>query len=178
MGRGPDLGAKFGESEHNDRNMRNSLTQHRAQVLRNASTDTERFLWHCLRRRQLLGYRFHRQVPIGEYVADFACVEAKVVVEVDGSQHQEHHRYDLKRDEYLRECGFQVLRSWDNEVLTQTDARCWRRSHVCLRRDAPFLVFPRKRGKEADTHALPRFERPLPNPPPLRKGGSMSHGAS
>ena len=102
--------------------MRNPLTQQRAQVLRSASTDTERFLWHRLRRRQLLGYRFRRQVPIGEYVADFACIEAKLVVEVDGSQHQEHRMYDLKRNEYLGECGFQVLRFWDNEVLTQTDA--------------------------------------------------------
>jgi very-short-patch-repair endonuclease len=56
------------------------------------------------------------------YVADFACIEAKLVVEVDGSQHQEHRAYDLKREEYLTECGFQVLRFWDNEVLAQTDA--------------------------------------------------------
>jgi len=102
--------------------MRNRLAQQRARRLRKSSTDTERVLWYHLRRRQLAGYRFRRQVPVGSYIVDFACLEAKLIVEVDGSQHQEFGAYDRNRDQYLRRCGLVVLRFWDNDVLTQTQS--------------------------------------------------------
>jgi very-short-patch-repair endonuclease len=100
--------------------MRNRLAQQRAQRLRASSTDTERVLWNHLRRRQLAGYRFRRQVPIENYIVDFACLEAKLIVEVDGGQHQERRAYDRTRKHHLQRHGYLLLRFWDNEVLTQT----------------------------------------------------------
>jgi len=102
--------------------MRNPKTQQRAQSLRNQATDAERFLWNRLRRRQLHGYRFRRQVPLGNYIADFVCIEARLIVEVDGSQHQRHVAYDQERTRYLEQRGFQVFRVWDNEALTETES--------------------------------------------------------
>ena len=101
--------------------MRNTISQRRARVLRNEPTDCERKLWQFLRMRQLSGFRFRRQVPIGRYIADFACIEAKLVVEVDGGQHQ-GSEHDLRRDAELVRQGFRVLRFWDNQVLQETEA--------------------------------------------------------
>ena len=68
-------------------------------------------------RRQLNGLKFRRQQPIGNYIVDFACFEKRVVVEVDGGQHQEKKDKDIERDKWLQSQGFQILRFWDNEVL-------------------------------------------------------------
>ena len=73
---------------------------------------TEWRLWYRLRSRQLMGCKFRRQVPIGPYFADFACLEAKLVVEVDGEHHGDQFLYDLRRDQRLSEIGFRVLRFW------------------------------------------------------------------
>ncbi len=102
--------------------MRDAVLQRRARVLRSNSTDAERYLWRDLRRRQLAGYRFRRQVPVAGYVADFACLEAGLIVELDGSQHLERRHYDARRDERLRAAGFRVLRFWDNDVLRDTQS--------------------------------------------------------
>lgn len=102
--------------------MRNAITQHRARLLRNQATDTERHLWHFLRNRQLGGHRFRRQAPIGAYIADFACLEAKLVIELDGGQHQEQAKYDVRRDRQIEAEGFRVLRFWDNQVFQETQA--------------------------------------------------------
>ena len=102
--------------------MRSPVTQKRSRVLRNQSTDAERHLWQRLRNRQLEGHRFRRQVPIGSYIADFACLEAKLVIELDGSQHQQSSAYDERRDNELRTQGFRVMRFWDNQVFQETDA--------------------------------------------------------
>lgn len=101
--------------------MRDRFTQSRARELRLHLTDAERKLWSHLRRRHLDGLRFRRQVPIGPYIADFACLEPRIVVEVDGSQHATQENYDAKRDAFLKEQGFRVLRFWANDVLAQTD---------------------------------------------------------
>ena len=77
---------------------------------------TEWRLWYRLRSRQLLGHKFRRQVPIGPYVADFACLETRLVVEVDGEQHGDQLVYDASRDHWLSELGFRVLRFWVVEV--------------------------------------------------------------
>lgn len=74
-----------------------------------------------LRRRQIENLRFRRQVPIGPYIADFACLEIQLVIEIDGRQHIDS-KHDLIRDMYLETQGYQVLRFWSNEVLSQTDA--------------------------------------------------------
>ncbi len=101
--------------------MRNPKTQQYARALRNEPTDCERKLWQFLRLRQLGGLRFRRQVPIGRYIADFACVEAKLIVELDGGQHQDNE-HDLRRDTELVGQGFRVLRFWNNQVLQETEA--------------------------------------------------------
>jgi very-short-patch-repair endonuclease len=91
-------------------------TPDNAQALRASLTNAERKLWGALRARQLLGAKFRRQVPIGAYVADFLCHDARLVVEVDGGQHAESSR-DQRRDRWFSEQGFRVLRFWNNEVL-------------------------------------------------------------
>ena len=102
--------------------MRNPVAQHRARKLRNQATDAEQRLWQHLRRRQLGGYRFRRQVPICGYIADFACLEARLVIELDGAQHEERHHYDERRDRRFEAQGFRVLRFWDNQVFQETQA--------------------------------------------------------
>ncbi len=102
--------------------MRDHLLQQRASELRRSSTDTERHLWKYLRQRQLLGFRFRRQVPIANYIADSACLEALLVIELDGGQHQAAMDYDGNRDRCIEALGFRVLRFWNNDVLQHTDA--------------------------------------------------------
>ena len=80
-------------------------------------TDAERRLWQKLRQRQLSKCRFRRQMPMGQYIVDFVCLERRLIVEVDGGQHQEQGEYDARRDRWLREQGFRLLRFWNNEVL-------------------------------------------------------------
>jgi adenine-specific DNA-methyltransferase len=86
----------------------------RARALRANPTDVEHKLWAALRGRQLAGFKFRRQVGIGRYFADFACVAAKLIVELDGSQHIENADYDAKRTADLEACGWRVLRIWNN----------------------------------------------------------------
>ncbi len=102
--------------------MRDPVAQERAQALRRDATDAERHLWRHLRRRQLHGYRFRRQVPIAGYIADFACLEGKIVIEVDGGQHADQGEYDRHRDTRIQAQGYRVLRFWDNQVLLETSA--------------------------------------------------------
>jgi very-short-patch-repair endonuclease len=83
-------------------------------------TDAERALWRLLRQRQIRGLRFRRQVPIDHYIVDFACLEARLVIEVDGGQHFESEA-DKRRDAYLHSQGFRVLRLWNNDVLLNPD---------------------------------------------------------
>ena len=67
--------------------------------------------------RQLFGYRFRRQQPIGKYVVDFVCMEGRVAIEIDGGQHVEHVVYDAQRTKYLKSEGYRILRFWNNNVL-------------------------------------------------------------
>lgn len=85
-------------------------------------TDTERCLWSRLRRRQINGYKFRRQFPLGRYVADFVCLEARLIIEVDGGQHAKQTDEDKLRDKWLVSQDFRVLRFWNNDVLHETDA--------------------------------------------------------
>jgi very-short-patch-repair endonuclease len=88
-----------------------------ARRLRNAPTEAERRLWSLLRKRQLDGCRFRRQIPLGPYVADFMCLKERLVVEVDGGQHAVRQDQDAKRTRWLESQGFRVLRFWNNEVF-------------------------------------------------------------
>ena len=80
-------------------------------------TDAERLLWQQLRHKQMNGHRFRRQHPIGKYIADFACLEQKLIIELDGGQHQDQRVYDQARSTFLQAQGWQVLRFWNNDVL-------------------------------------------------------------
>ena len=91
-----------------------------SRTLRRNSTDAERRLWYWLRDRRLGGFKFRRQVTIGPFIADFACVECKLVVEADGGQHGSER--DGQRSAYLKALGWRTLRFWNNDVLQHTDA--------------------------------------------------------
>ena len=92
-------------------------TLQKAQTLRESQTNAEGLLWHYLRDKQLAGYKFRRQQPIGPYIVDFACMPKKLLIELDGGQHAEQHTYDKKRDEFLQEKGYKILRFWNNDVF-------------------------------------------------------------
>jgi very-short-patch-repair endonuclease len=91
-----------------------------ARRLRRQSTDAERKLWSRLRAQQL-GYKFRRQVPIDRYIADFACIEAKLVIEVDGGQHNVDIEYDRERTTVIETAGYLVMRFWNNDALSDID---------------------------------------------------------
>ena len=99
------------------------ILKDKARELRKHSTDSERALWARLRGRQLLGIQFYRQKPIGNYIVDFYAPKAKLIVEVDGSQHlqNDHIERDKSRDTYLAGLGLEVLRFDSREVLKETD---------------------------------------------------------
>lgn len=90
--------------------------------LRVNQTDAEHLLWKFLRNRQLEGRKFHRQVPIGKYIVDFVCFESVLIIEVDGGQHMMHQEKDESRNRWLHSRGFMVLRFWNNDVLSHTQA--------------------------------------------------------
>jgi len=77
-------------------------------------------LWQHLRARQIGGCKFRRQVVLGQYIADFVCIEKKLIVEADGGQHDE--QIDGERTAYLRGLGYKVIRFWNHEILTEPEA--------------------------------------------------------
>jgi len=89
----------------------------RARTLRRAMTEAERRLWQMLRSRQNQGWRFRRQVPIGGFIADFVCHEARLIVEIDGGQHDPSTEEEASRTRFLEGEGYRVLWFWNNEVL-------------------------------------------------------------
>lgn len=94
----------------------NPKTKHRAIRLRKELTPAERKLWTYLRNDQL-GVNFRRQHAIGNYITDFCSPIAKLIIELDGSQHLEQKEYDQERTGYLEEQGYKVIRFWNNDVL-------------------------------------------------------------
>ena len=101
--------------------MRPGQKRNRARRLRRSMTDAEHRLWFHLRNRALMGCKFRRQHPIGPYIADFACIEHRLIVEADGGQHADSGA-DRDRTRFLASCGYRVLRFWNNDVLARTDA--------------------------------------------------------
>ncbi len=89
-----------------------------ARNLRKNATIQERRLWNLLKNRQFYNLKFKRQQPIGDYIVDFICKEAKIIIEVDGGQHNEPENieYDKTRTEYLNNLGYKVVRFWNNEI--------------------------------------------------------------
>ena len=89
----------------------------RARDLRRDQTDAETRLWLQLRDRRLQGWKFRRQVPMGRFIVDFFCRDAKLFVEVDGGQHDRDRAKDEARTHALETLGFRVIRFWNNEVI-------------------------------------------------------------
>lgn len=102
--------------------MRNPKAQQNAIRLRKEMTDAERHLWRHLRLRQMKQCKFRRQYPIGPFVADFACLEQNLIIELDGGQHTERENYDARREQWLQKNGYRVIRFWNDQVLKETDA--------------------------------------------------------
>ena len=98
----------------------------RAKSMRRKMTDAELKLWNELRAHRLMGLGFRRQFPVGRYLADFACPEKKIIVEVDGSQHAEEKQSaaDAVRSAELEKDGWTVLRFWNDEILRDIDGVC------------------------------------------------------
>ena len=98
----------------------NPKTRTHAIELRKEPTPAERKLWAIIRNDQL-GVNFRRQHAVGNYIPDFVCVQKKLIIELDGSQHLEQEEYDEERTKYLNSLGYKVIRFWNNEVTNNID---------------------------------------------------------
>ncbi len=92
--------------------------------LRGRLTDAEKLLWSKIRKKQIKNYQFFRQKPIGSFVVDFYCKEARLVVEIDGGQHyeEENIKADKIREEFLKSLGLKILRFTNLDVLRNIDS--------------------------------------------------------
>ena len=129
----------------------------RARQLRANASEAEQKLWRLLRQKQLNGLRFRRQFPLGPFFADFVCLPARLVVEVDGSQHGDVSQvaYDLRRTAWLSRNNFRVIRFWASEVMTNADI-VMQGIEAALREPLPQRITREARD---------------PLPPPARGGG-------
>jgi len=93
----------------------------RARTLRRDATDAERQVWRSLRSGALAEFGFRRQVPIGPFIADFACHKAKLVIEIDGGQHDLDSPEEIGRTRFLNAEGYRVIRFWNNDVLANPE---------------------------------------------------------
>jgi very-short-patch-repair endonuclease len=91
-----------------------------ARLLRKNQTDVEQLLWKQLRNRNLSNHKFRRQLPVDPYIVDFACLELKLIIELDGGQHANRINYDDQRSLFLEQRGFKVIRFWNNDVIENT----------------------------------------------------------
>jgi very-short-patch-repair endonuclease len=97
------------------------MSQNFAKQLRHNLTPFEWRFWHAVKNRQLANAKFRRQVPVGPYIADFLCISARLIVELDGSQHGNAVDADAARTRYLQAQGYRVLRFWNNDVMTNLE---------------------------------------------------------
>jgi very-short-patch-repair endonuclease len=99
-----------------------TLPRDTARRLRADATEAEQKLWAQLRKRQLYGFQFRRQYSIGPFFVDFICLDARLIIEVDGAQHADQKEQDQSRSEFFRGSGYDVLRFWNFEVLSDVDS--------------------------------------------------------
>jgi very-short-patch-repair endonuclease len=125
-----------------------------ARALRKSSTDAERILWSELRDHRLIGVSFRRQVPIENYIADFLCHAARLVIELDGGQHfaDDQERADAARSAVIEAKGFRVLRFSNHDVMTNR-VGVLETIVSAVEASAPTLALPRKRERERDVPA-------------------------
>ncbi|MBG1232211.1 endonuclease domain-containing protein [Aestuariivirga litoralis] len=102
------------------------IANERAREMRKRDTMAEQRLWEALRDRRLSNLKFVRQLPIGPYFTDFACRAEKLVVEIDGATHGEVHEihHDIKREAFLRERGWRIIRCWNQDVYENLPGVC------------------------------------------------------
>ena len=94
----------------------------KARALRAQMTDAETLMWQQLRGRRFQGFKFRRQRPLGPYILDFVCLEAGLVIEIDGGQHAEQQAYDQARTALIESHQLTVIRFWNHEVMNDTAA--------------------------------------------------------
>ena len=96
----------------------------RPRQLRRFPTEAEACLWRRLRGRTFKGLKFRRQLPLGKYIVDFVCLEKRLIIELDGGQHnaEAQRQYDRVRDQWLRSQGFQILRYWNHEIFDEWES--------------------------------------------------------
>ena len=97
----------------------------RARTLRNQASPAERLLWQRLSNRQVEGCKFSRQMPVGPYFADFLCRERRLVVELDGFGHDMQIEYDARRDRWMADAGYRVLRFTNDDVFERVEGVVW-----------------------------------------------------
>ena len=103
-----------------DATERKRIQRRHAKAMRHEMTEAEAALWKLLRAKRLEAFKFRRQLPIGLFIADFACPAVRLIVEADGSQHAENAR-DESRTQWLESQGWRVLRFWNAEILANSD---------------------------------------------------------
>ena len=130
---------------------RKGILRDRAKQMRSESTPAEHRLWQMLRAKRLAAYKFKRQLPVDHYIADFACLARRVIVEVDGGQHADSPG-DARRDTYLQAKGFRVLRFWNDDIFNNEEGV------LTSILDALQAPLPARLGRAA--------------PPPLKGGGT------
>jgi very-short-patch-repair endonuclease len=123
--------------------------------MRTQPTEAERRLWHMLRDRRFSAFKFRRQAPIGPFIADFVCYDARLIVEADGGQHCENAA-DARRTAWLESRGFTVLRFWNHEILSQP-RNVMDRLYAALNSPSPrspaaSRPLPRGEREESDDH--------------------------
>jgi very-short-patch-repair endonuclease len=159
--------SEAGEGQFNKRHKewRTELTptlRKRARSMRTNATEAEALLWKIVRNRRFVDFKFRRQVPIGRYIVDFMCPTAMLIVELDGSQHAESTR-DEVRDAWLAAAGYRILRVWNNELTHNRDGvleAIWHRLHPSPHPAAARPPSP-SRGEGSD---VARSRAPLPTP--------------
>ncbi|MGE3150151.1 MAG: endonuclease domain-containing protein [Pseudorhodoplanes sp.] len=144
-----------------------------ARSLRSEMTDAEGRIWFRLRAHRFQGASFRRQIPIGPYIADFACLDARLIVEIDGGQHASTHlTRDTVRDAWLQAQQFTVLRFWNSDVLTNLDGVLELIAEALAQAVPPSLTLPHSRSRMFTTSVTSKSDRTRVNSSSIGGGDS------
>jgi very-short-patch-repair endonuclease len=124
------------------------MEKNKAKDLRKNQTEAEQRIWSHLRLKQMGGFKFRRQHPIGKYSVDFVCLEKRLIIEVDGGQHDEQRTYDANRDAWLTSQGFRILRFWNNQIFKELDSVKETIFETLTPCGPPTLTLPLRGGRE------------------------------
>jgi very-short-patch-repair endonuclease len=116
---------------------RDQRLKQNARDLRGNQTPSEVLVWRQLRSRRMKGFKFRRQHPVGPFIPDFCCIDAKFVIELDGESHLEKRERDHERDEWFQEHGYAVIRCWNTDVYENLEGLMDRIWHLCYSRTPP-----------------------------------------